>query len=181
MNTKQKGVTLVELMTTLAVGIVLMAVGVPMYQSITANNRIISQTNGLVTALNVAKDDAIRAGGDAGRVVCAKSTALVSQTNCGDDEDWANGWHAFTDDDGVVGAFDGSDAVIRHWEPLSGDAVITASTGVFRFLSDGSLDAGAEQTLQMGQTGSVSPARCIRVSVTGVIRTHRVEGGLTCP
>lgn len=59
------GFTLLELMAALTVLGVLLAVGVPSFVALTQNNRVTSQTNQLVSALNLARSEAIRRGGQA--------------------------------------------------------------------------------------------------------------------
>lgn len=176
----QTGLTLVELMVTLAAAIVLLAVGVPMYRSLVANNAVVAQTNGLVSALNLARSEAVKRGGNL--TVCPKSSASVAQTNCGTNTNWANGWHLFTDDSGTAGVRDGTDQILRHWEPLSGNPTLTTTAAFFRFRSSGFLDSAGERTLRLAQADAASVQdRCIRVSVNGVIRLHKVTATATCP
>lgn len=176
----QSGLTLVELMVTLAVAIVLLAVGVPTYRSMVANNAIVAQTNGLVSALNLARSEAVKRGGFV--AVCPKASADVAETDCGGNGDWANGWHLFTDDTGTAGDFDGTDVLLRHWEPLSGNPTVTTAAAALRFNSEGFLAAVAEQTLQLAQADAAGTQdRCIRVSVNGSVRLHKVTATATCP
>lgn len=171
----QKGLTLVELMVTLAVVVVLLGVGVPLYRGVVANNALVAETNDLVSALNLARSEAVKRG--AAVTICAKNTANVASTTCG--TDWTNGWQVFTDGS-TLGTFDGTDAVLRNWEPLPADATMTA-TAAISFASDGST-GGAEKTIQVGYTGTQNiQDRCVRVAASGAIRTHKVGGALTCP
>jgi type IV fimbrial biogenesis protein FimT len=57
-----RGFTLVELMITLAVAAVLLTVAVPSFQAVFQNNRLVSQVNELVTAINLARNEAIKRG-----------------------------------------------------------------------------------------------------------------------
>ncbi|HSH42747.1 MAG TPA: GspH/FimT family pseudopilin [Arenicellales bacterium] len=56
------GFTLVELMITLAIAAILLTVGLPSFQNILQNNRVTTQANGLVGALNLARSEAIKRG-----------------------------------------------------------------------------------------------------------------------
>ena len=59
MKTKH-GFTLIELMVTLAVAIVILAVGIPVFSTMIANNRAAADSNALVTALQFARSEAVK-------------------------------------------------------------------------------------------------------------------------
>jgi type IV fimbrial biogenesis protein FimT len=77
---QQAGFTLIELMVTLSVGAILIAVAVPSFTSMLANNRMIAQANGLVLSLNMARSEAIKQDVPAGVAVTAVGGA------------WTQGW-----------------------------------------------------------------------------------------
>lgn len=60
MKHRQSGFTTMELLTTLVLAGLLMAMAVPSFNRMVANNRIIDQTNDLVGALNIGRSEAIR-------------------------------------------------------------------------------------------------------------------------
>ncbi len=173
---KQHGLTLIELMVTLAVAIILITVGMPLFSGVAANNRASVHTNMLVTALNLARSEAV--GRSENVSVCASATNPPGGTpTCGTAAQWGNGWFAFTDD-GVLGTFDGSDTRLRIWEVSGGNppsvAVVGGTAAVFNHLGS----AGAQITFEMSQSGAPgNPTRCITVSATGQIRTTRAA----CP
>lgn len=118
----QRGFTLVELMITLAVAAILLTVAVPGFRDIIQNNRVTTQTNELVTALQLARSEGIKRG---------MTVSLCSSTNgagCGGG--WQQGWIVFTDAN-ANGAVDaGTDQVLRVWEALSGGTnVVAAAAG----------------------------------------------------
>jgi type IV fimbrial biogenesis protein FimT len=57
-----RGFTLLELMVAIAVLAILATVGVPSFNELIQNNRVTTQTNELVSALNFARTDAIKRG-----------------------------------------------------------------------------------------------------------------------
>ena len=59
---RHRGITLLELLVTLAVASILLTVAVPNMQVLVQNNRTVSSTNELVSALNVARAEAIKRG-----------------------------------------------------------------------------------------------------------------------
>ena len=103
MSTRQQGLTLIELMVTLAAAIILIAVGMPLFSGVAANNRATAQTNALVSAIKLARSEAVKRGANV-------SIAAVSS-------DWVNGWTVFVDanTNGAVDAGEG----LRSWEAIT--------------------------------------------------------------
>lgn len=125
MLTRPHGVTLLELMTAVAVLGVLAAVGVPAFTSIVRNNQIAAESGNLVTALTLARSEALKRGVRVS--VCGAAGAGA----CTEDPDWSDGWLVFTDDFGDIGVIDANDEVIQAWPaPLSGVAVNTDAQSI---------------------------------------------------
>lgn len=109
------GFTLVELMVTIVVASILLMVGVPSFVEMLRNSRTTTMANELVTALNLARSEAVKRGV---QVTVAKTGA-----------EWENGWTMFTDingngslNDNGDGALceDGEDCALRNFEALTG-------------------------------------------------------------
>ena len=160
MDTKQKGLTLVELMITLAVAITLLAVGMPLFTGMAANNRAVAQTNALVTALTLARSEAI------GRAADVSIAASASG--------WGGGWSVFVDAD-ADGVQDAGELLLRTWDAPSGTPEITLSAGsaiIFQPLGD--VDIATPLTFDLDQAGATgATARCVTVTGSGQIRTTR--------
>ena len=88
-----KGFTLVELMVTISVLAVLMAVGIPSFQGVIASSRVTTATNDFMATLAQARSNAIWRGG---RVTVCKSADGASCVITGG---WEQGWIMFNDDD----------------------------------------------------------------------------------
>lgn len=58
----QRGFTLIELMITLVIGVILLAVGIPSFKSITDNTRMAASANNLVMAMLLARSEAVKTG-----------------------------------------------------------------------------------------------------------------------
>jgi type IV fimbrial biogenesis protein FimT len=175
MNTRQAGMTLVELMVALAVAIVLMAIGIPAFQNLQITNRAAAQVNGFVTALNLAKAEAVGRGAPVS--VCSKASTDPANTACGDGANWVNGWQVFTDATGTAGALDGSDELVRVFGQPLGQVSFTGAPAFFRFNSRGErIDGGAESFLLVPSTTCSSGRpenRRIRILGSGQITTTR--------
>jgi len=87
----QGGVTLIELMVGIAVLSILLLVGVPSFRTMAAANRLTTSTNDVVSAMALARSEAIRRGL---RVTVCKSANGAACTTAGA---WEQGWIVFVD------------------------------------------------------------------------------------
>ncbi len=180
MKITSKGFTLVELMVTVAVGVILLTLAVPGFQDMIRNNRMATQTNEFVTALNLARSEAVKRGV---RVTVCKSSN-------GDDCDtsasgWEQGWMVFADgdNDGVCTQSGSTcnEEIISIHAPLAPSATLAGNALVDDYISF--VPSGFSQTTGGGlQVGTVtlcaaSKARQIILSSTGRVRIAEA----TCP
>lgn len=174
MKTKQTGFTLIELMVTLAVAIIVLAIGVPMYGSMISNNRAVAQVNSLVTAINLAKNEAISK--NVSVTICSDADGDSSTFVCGTNAQWTNGWFVFRDDD-ADGVRDSGEDIIKIWESMEpGSNVTTSSTaaGALRFSSLGEYTGTAAINFLLTQDGSIgNQSRCVYVNLVGQIRVEK--------
>ena len=175
MAKKQTGLTLVELMVTLAVAIILIAVGLPLFSGVADNNRATAQVNALSAALQLARSEAVKTGNRA--TICPKDDADPADLDCGDAADWANGWMVYRG--AAVATVDAAN-LARTWEALNGMTVTTAVNSL-TFTSTGELDGvGAAQTIVLQATGCETgdPLRR-QITITPVGQVQSVRG--VCP
>jgi len=116
----KKGFTLVELLITIVVVSILLATAVPSVMQMVKNNRMTTQANKLVTAIQLARNEAVKRG--ARSTICAANTAL---DDCAGSTNWANGWIVFSNLDGDMTADTGTDACL-----VTEDCLMRASDGV---------------------------------------------------
>jgi type IV fimbrial biogenesis protein FimT len=75
---RDRGFTLVELMVTVFIAALLFGIAIPSFRSIMANNRLVTQTNEMVGALQIARSEAITRN----TTVMFCRTAAAADTAC---------------------------------------------------------------------------------------------------
>jgi len=113
MKTKQHGLTLIEVMVTMAVGFILMSVAAPQLGNMMKSNRMTTSVNDLVFALNSTRSEAMK---NSSASICVST----DQINCTPGS-WHQGWIVFNDINGDC-AVNGAEFISKVTEPL--DALI---------------------------------------------------------
>ncbi|MCA1805453.1 MAG: GspH/FimT family pseudopilin [Xanthomonadaceae bacterium] len=165
-KTKITGFTLIELMVTISIAAILLAIGVPSFQAIIENNRLATQSNELITAVNLARSEAIKRSCDItidpgangyvqGWTVSTDTTSGPGRSPCPAAE--------------TVRVFDGFNGLKIRDEDDTNTVFATSIT----FNSRGQKFplAGTETRILLQPencaTGSIDRARAIRISNTG--------------
>ncbi len=153
-----RGFNLLELMVGITVLGVLLGIGVPSFTQMIRNNRIASQANDVVSALNFARSEALKRSIPVS--VCPASGNACAGT------DWNTGILVFTDDQGSVGTPDGSDEILQRWSAYENNLVASGPTAV-RFTRSGVDAAGTIDVYYSGCDGQNK--RRISIMATGRI------------
>lgn len=82
------GFTIVELMVTVAVAGILLAVAVPSFNQMAVNSRLTAQVNDVVAALNLARSEAIKRNTSVTFCRVSSETAVNCETSTGDWTHW---------------------------------------------------------------------------------------------
>lgn len=133
---KNTGYTLIELMTMLAVVAIVLSVGVPQLNVYFQGNRMVTNTNDLLTALHLARSEAIKRGMRA--TVCKSGNAETSTPSCDKTANWEDGWLVFSDGNGTIGSYDPPGDVLLRIHPAAegSDVTITPQgTGIADYVS----------------------------------------------
>ena len=164
----KRGFTLIELLVTMAVAAILLTIAVPNFQMFVMNNRMASQANDLITALNMARSEAVKRAANV--TVCASSNG----TGC--TGTWAQGW--------IVS--DAAGTPIRVQQALGGASTLSGGTNVastITFTSNGrttipTAATAASTTLTLCPPSPASiHGRAIQIERTGRSRVAAVA----CP
>jgi type IV fimbrial biogenesis protein FimT len=166
MHKRTQGFTLMELMTAIAVLAILASFGVPAFTNMVRNSQIAAESGNLVTALTLARSEALKRG------VRVSVCGAAGADACTEAVDWSDGWLVFTDDFGDIGVVDENDEVLQAWPaPLAGVAVnadlqsITFTRnaraefrGTFNVLKDGCLE-NQQRQIDVAISGRVTLTR----------------------
>jgi len=114
-----RGFTLIELMVTLTVMAIILAIAAPSFSALLASNRLTTQTNELVGALNLARSEAVR-----------RSQPVTLRSD--DNDNYAKGWKVFADAnaDGAAASTptDTDGNTIRETGAFNGTVTVTRVT-----------------------------------------------------
>lgn len=164
---KNSGFTLIELMVTLSIAAILMGIAVPSFQTTIKSNRIVTQTNQLVTALNLARSEAIKRGVQV--TVCKSADRATCTTN----GNWDQSWLVFVDSVSPIGTKNTDDLVLRSFEPVPQGVMMRSGTNFANFISyksSGVSQGGndlATDTFGICDDRGVGFARALSLSNTG--------------
>jgi type IV fimbrial biogenesis protein FimT len=113
-----RGLSLIELLVTLAVSSILFSLGVPALQTIVGSNRVTTQVNSLSGALALTRSEAIRQSVQA--IICKSQDGQ----QCNSSGKWSDGWIVFVDTDWDLER-DDTEPVLLAQERLPGQVTLT--------------------------------------------------------
>lgn len=174
LNRRQGGFTVLELMIAVALAALFTTLALPSFRAFIQNNRLSGETNELVTALQMARSEAImRQLNPATESVVLCSSA--DGATCGGG--WAQGWIVAADTAGGL-------EVIRVWPSPGADFQIAANANRLDFLPSGCFDAsGSGDCPDAGDAAfratlsldgcTTNNARQIDVTISGSVSSQR--------
>jgi type IV fimbrial biogenesis protein FimT len=168
-RSRQSGVTMVELIVTMTIAGILLAMGVSSYKYVTKANRASGEINALLGDMQFARYEAVKEGLP---VTICPATSTTS-TACNASTSWsANGWI-------VQSTVSGSTTVLRRQLPFSSfsstDTLTTSATAANSavvFNREGFATGGAVVTFTLHDALTTSSyTRCLILGVSGVMQT----------
>ncbi|BCO31640.1 type IV pilin [Thiohalobacter sp. COW1] len=156
------GFTLIELMITLALAAIILTLGVPSFTETIRTNRVATQVNELVTALNLARSEAIK------RATAVTVCASADQATCSGSNDWRTGWIVVTDDNTNTTGSPSENTVVRVWGALKGVANDDWGADYVRYQSTGITNVSTTLTHEISGC-SGNQAREIEINAAGRI------------
>ena len=186
------GFTLIELIVTLTIAGILMAVAAPNMGNFIKDQRLSGQTNDLVGDLNFARSEAIKRSTNI--TICKQdsaSTAPLCNTTAA--TPWSAGRVIFIDTNGD-GLVDTAEIVLRNREILAGNNTLTSAATTtptslthnaanrIVYTSTGltTVNTGEEASLRFCDSRGINKAIDVQINSTGRSRIDRTPAG-TCP
>ena len=158
--TRARGFTLLELMVTITVAAMVLALGVPSFVDLVRNNRAATNVNELLTAFAIARSESIKRGSNVS--VCRSSDGATCTAA------WSDGWIVFSDNAATDTAAPVVGEVLRVWPAMPGDATVTTfangaavDIGWVRFAPRGAVrTAGAMPSATTSRSQAARACRC---------------------
>jgi len=150
---------------TVAVGAILLTIGIPSFRYITNSNRIAAEINGLLGDLQFARSEAIKEGVSVSVCVSSNGTA------CSGANTWQNGWIVMSS---------ANNTVLRVQAPFSSSDtfVATNAVGTITFNRDGYANGIAQGTSIQLHTSPTNNnwTRCLAITLSGMMASQTYNG-----
>ena len=176
----QNGFTLLELLVTIAITAIIVALAAPSFTDVFDDNVLLTQTNQFATAINVARSEAVKRNG---RVLICKRTGNQCATS--NATNWEDGWIIFADADNDNAVDSGEE--ISMLDPLRTGYTLRPNnnTNWLAFSANGKTSNNIAATFTGVIFRVCSPdqdttsARSLDMNVVG--RTQILKGVTACP
>lgn len=159
---KLSGLTLIELMVTLAVLSVFVLIAAPRMQNLVSNNRQVTSINSFAATLNFARSEAIKTGNTV--FLCASTNSTVALPAC-NTPSWERGWVVVDDAnrDGVINPGE----VLRQQASLPPGQTLRTNpaTGLISYNTRGFINAPI--SFKNCDARGAANARAINISTVG--------------
>ena len=175
---RESGVTLLELLITVVIAVILVGVAIPSFLQMIQNNRVITYTNELVTALNLARSEAVK------RNEQIMVSACNTSVDCnGTGSNWSVGWvvwvNANDSDNGgspPIPTMDDGEQ-LRVFNSVRDNATITGPSNNVAFLATGASGSTVRECFGLAIPDATTFRR-VRVALSGGVV---VDSDVSCP
>ncbi len=153
------GFTLFELLVTLVVAAVLLAIAVPGLSGFVNSSRLRASQSEFISALTLARSEATKRGSN---VVLLAATPVAGA-------EFNGGWRVFADTNGN-NEFDAGELLIREYPPLQGDVKFSSTGGVTfaAFTGRGFLSPATTINFQLCGKPGVKKGYSVRLEPIGI-------------
>lgn len=165
-----RGLTLPELMVTVAILAIVSTVAVPAMGDFLSATRLDGAASSLASSMQLARSEAIKSNSKA--VVCRSSDGL----SCASSGGWEAGWIVFRDADGD-GVVDAGEVVVQVQQALTAGFLLRSAASNVLFESTGATSTTTSFSLCSEQSTS---RRQLEVSAIGRVTVTKSTGS-TCP
>jgi len=144
----QSGFTLIELLTTLAIATLILTMAAPSFTTMIQNNRLTTQTNQFVSAMTLARSEAIKRRANI-------NVVAIDSSVTGDE--WGPGWNVVID----------GGATLRIFAALEGSSTLNSNGNINTYQYQPSGRANTADTLSLCDERSNETGRLISLAATG--------------
>jgi len=171
------GFTMTELIVTMSIAAILLAIAIPSFRYVTVSNRISTEVNGLLGDLQYARSLAVKQGLPV--TVCVSADGAT----CAGASTWQSGWIVFLDSNSNQ-QVDPNEAIMRVQPAFSSTDTFVpagaAALSAITFNREGYASTGnvTPVTLELHDlTSNQAWTRCMEISPVGMLTTMKYNGG----
>ncbi|OOG64889.1 hypothetical protein B0E46_05720 [Rhodanobacter sp. B04] len=187
-TTRQQGFSLLELMITITVAAILLAVAVPSFRDVIHRNQVSSASNALLASLAYARTEAITRGQLVS--MCPSSTGNSCAAG---GQAFDSGWLVYTYPAGAASAnkaYDASATLLRATAVQAGVSTQFLGSAVITFGQQGQLKPSGSMLKFVtcyrdsasgdGLSTAAVPGNALGVTASGSVQTSMVAAGASC-
>jgi type IV fimbrial biogenesis protein FimT len=167
---KNSGFTLLELLITVALISIVMAIAIPSMTTFTQNDRLTTNINALIGHLAYARSEAVKRSQQVSLCVSNNTTSCTGGN-------WEDGWIVYIDADGS-NTFSAGEEILRAQQALDGANTLTTAIGnQVTYDYRGFVSAASVGNFLLCDARNGLFGKTIRISTTGRVR---LEDGSSC-
>ncbi len=166
---KNSGFTLTEILITVGLITIVMAIGIPSMNEFIKNDRLATQINLLVGHLALARSTAVSRHQPV--IICASNDGATCSS-----VDWADGWIVFVDVD-ASGGLSAGDEMLRSQAALEGNNTLASSAGAVVTYDNRGFAPNSTGSFALCDDRGATHMKSITISTTGRVRRG---GGASC-
>jgi len=156
---KKSGFTVIEMLITLSILAILLALSVPNFRHLISNSNMVSNTNAMIGAFKYARMEAIKRG----------NTVNVDQIGA----DWTEGIVVWANTDAINAMSD--DEVLRIWSAFDDASTVSSAQSTFSFNTVGGVNNSSVFEVCDNRTGEKGIK--ISILISGVIIADKMDCG----
>ena len=170
---RERGFTLLELLITIAIAAIVLALAAPSFSAMLMNNKLTAQSGGLNAALNYARNTALSQNINV--QICP--VGALNSTTCG--TNWASGWMVVRDPTGTP-------TLLQSRQTPAGNPVLSSTAASVTFDPRGL--STTQSSFKFCDRRGAASARSVQVFATGFVQAGTTPGqvaygtaALVCP
>ncbi|WP_321149512.1 GspH/FimT family pseudopilin [Aeromonas jandaei] len=171
---KQRGFTLLELMIAIALGVILLGIGIPSLSNLLGSNNLATQEKSLLNHLNYARQQAI--SNQQTVTLCLTTLNSATEECIPAAQHGANRLLAFIDSNSDL-KLNGSEVTLAASPEFPTELAISADAQALRFTPDGTITSDSEVIFSL----CVSGEKGVQIEVMPAGRAHSQASGAVCP